>query len=69
MSPFHRMEETLLLTDSALFRRVPRTLATSKFQFFVTLFSGCNPIANATENSILDVARVPGTFLISGRDV
>ena len=69
MSPFHRMEKTLLLTDSALFRRVPRTPAASKFQFFVALFNGCNPIANATENSILDVARVPGTFLISGHDV
>ena len=45
-------------------RDVPRTPATSKMKFFVTLVNGFQPLTNVTKNSMLDLAGVLETPLI-----
>ena len=45
-------------------RDVPRTSATSKMKFFVTLVNGFQPLTNVTTNSMLDLAGVLETPLI-----
>ena len=45
-------------------RDVPRTPATSKMKFFVTLVNGFQPLTNVTTNSMLDLAGVLETPLI-----
>ena len=42
----------------------PRTPATSKMKFFVTLVNGFQPLTNVTTNSMLDLAGVLETPLI-----